>query len=111
MFDLKNLIKYFIMFLVTSTATMIIPTCGVLKEHAIYVGLISASTFAFWPIWTNKQLLNVIAPKYWFDWSRSDGWWRPKDGIVNDDRWLWLSKYGLLYESKTCKTLADEYYG
>ena len=46
MFDLKNLIKYFIMFLVTSTSTMIIPTCGVLKEHAIYVGLISASTFA-----------------------------------------------------------------
>ena len=46
MFDLKNLIKYFIMFLVTSTATMIIPTCGVLKAHAIYVGLISASTFA-----------------------------------------------------------------
>ena len=46
MFDLKNLIKYFIMFLVTSAATMIIPTCGVLKQHAIYVGLISASTFA-----------------------------------------------------------------
>ena len=46
MFDLKNLIKYFIMFLVTSTSTMIIPTCGVLKQHAIYVGLISASTFA-----------------------------------------------------------------
>jgi hypothetical protein len=46
MFDLKNLIKYFVMFLVTSTATMIIPTCGVLKQHAIYVGLISASTFA-----------------------------------------------------------------
>jgi exosortase/archaeosortase len=46
MFDLKNLIKYFIMFLVTSVATMIIPTCGVLKQHAIYVGLISASTFA-----------------------------------------------------------------
>ena len=73
--------------------------------------IISASTFAFWPIWTNKQLLNVLAPKYWFDWSRSDGWWRPKDGIVNDDRWLWMSRYGLLYESKTCKTLADEYYG
>ena len=46
MFDLKNLIKYLIMFLVTSTATMIIPTCGVLKQHAVYVGLISASTFA-----------------------------------------------------------------
>ena len=46
MINTNNLIKYFIMFLVTSTATMIIPTCGVLKQHAIYVGLISASTFA-----------------------------------------------------------------
>jgi hypothetical protein len=46
MIDLKNLIKYLLMFLVTSVATMVIPTCGVLKQHAIYVGLISASTFA-----------------------------------------------------------------
>lgn len=46
MLNFKNLIKYFIMFLVTSTSTMIIPTCGVLKQHAVYVGLISASTFA-----------------------------------------------------------------
>ena len=46
MFQIKNLMKYLIMFLVTSTATMIIPTCGVLKEHAVYVGLLSASTFA-----------------------------------------------------------------
>ena len=44
--NLKNLLKYLIMFIVTCTATKIIPTCGVLKEHAIYVGLISASTFA-----------------------------------------------------------------
>ena len=34
------------MFLVTTMATKIIPTCGVLKEQAVYVGLISASTFA-----------------------------------------------------------------
>ena len=46
MFQGKNLMKYLIMFLVTATATKIIPTCGVLKEHAIYVGFISASTFA-----------------------------------------------------------------
>jgi len=46
MFDEKNLVKYLIMFLVTSIATKIIPTCGVLKEHAIYVGFISASAFA-----------------------------------------------------------------
>ena len=46
MIHINNLIKYFILFLVTTTATKVIPTCGVLQEHAIYVGLISASTFA-----------------------------------------------------------------
>ena len=71
--------------------------------------IISASTFAFWPIWTNKQLNAVIAPKYWFDWSRSDGWWRPKDGIVNDESWLYMDMEGGLYESKTCIEHAEEY--
>ena len=46
MINTNNFIKYLILFLVTATATKVIPTCGVLKEHAIYVGLISASTFA-----------------------------------------------------------------
>ena len=72
--------------------------------------IISASTFAFWPIWTNKQLHAVIAPKYWFDWSRSDGWWRPKDGIVNDESWLYMDMQGDLYESNICIEHAKEYY-
>jgi hypothetical protein len=46
MINTTNLIKYFIMFIVVSTATKVIPTCGVLKEHALYVGLIASSTFA-----------------------------------------------------------------
>lgn len=46
MINMRNLIKYIILFIVTATATKVIPTCGVLKEHAVYVGLISASTFA-----------------------------------------------------------------
>ena len=46
MIQINNLIKYLVLFLVTSIATKVIPTCGVLKEHAVYVGLISASTFA-----------------------------------------------------------------
>ena len=66
--------------------------------------IISASTFAFWPIWTNKQLENVIAPMYWFDWSRSNGWWRPYDGVVNDEKWLWLHRDGNLYSTETCIT-------
>ena len=46
MINTNNFIKYLVLFLVTAMATKVIPTCGVLKEHAIYVGLISASTFA-----------------------------------------------------------------
>jgi hypothetical protein len=72
--------------------------------------IISASTFAFWPIWTNNDLVNVIAPKYWFDWSRSDGWWRMKDSIVNDQRWLWMDQQGGLYETNTCIEHAAVYY-
>ena len=72
--------------------------------------IISASTFAFWPVWTNKDLVNLIAPKYWFDWSRSDGWWRMKDGIVNDQRWLWRDQQGGLYETNTCIEHAAVYY-
>ena len=72
--------------------------------------IISASTFAFWPVWTNKDLVNLIAPKYWFDWSRSDGWWRMKDGIVNDKRWLWIDQQGGLYETNTCIEHAAVYY-
>jgi len=64
--------------------------------------IISSSTFSFWPIWTNNQLENVIAPKYWFDWSRSIGWWRPHDSIPNDERWLWMDRDNYLYESSTC---------
>ena len=72
--------------------------------------IISASTFAFWPIWTNNDLVNVIAPKYWFDWNISDGWWRMKDGIVNDQRWLWMDQQGGLYETNTCIEHAAVYY-
>ena len=54
-----NAVKYFIMFFVVTTATKIIPTCGVLQEHAIYVGLISASIFAlidtYYPIVVYKD--------------------------------------------------------
>tara|TARA_B100002051_G_C16457472_1_gene496799 strand:- start:473 stop:727 length:255 start_codon:yes stop_codon:yes gene_type:complete len=47
-FNLKkdNLLKYLIMFAVVSTATLVIPTCGVLRSQAIMVGLLAATTFA-----------------------------------------------------------------
>tara|TARA_B100001123_G_C15130615_1_gene955179 strand:- start:312 stop:518 length:207 start_codon:yes stop_codon:yes gene_type:complete len=51
----KNLIKYLIMFFIVTTATKIIPSCGVLQKHAIYVGLIASSTFA---------LIDICSPNY-----------------------------------------------
>ena len=42
----NNLVKYVIMFVVVTISTRVIPTCGVLKQHALYVGMIAASTFA-----------------------------------------------------------------
>ena len=51
----ENIIKYLIMFIVVSYSTKIIPTCGVLQEHAIYVGLIASSTFA---------LIDICYPNY-----------------------------------------------
>ena len=56
-FDLnsQNIIRYLVMFAVVTVSTKIIPTCGVLQNHAIYVGLISATTLA---------LLDMCYPNY-----------------------------------------------
>ncbi len=54
-FNLQNIIRYIVMFVVVTISTKIIPTCGVLQNHAIYVGLISATTLA---------LLDMCFPNY-----------------------------------------------
>lgn len=62
--------------------------------------IISASTFAFWPVWLSTDAENVIAPKYWFDWNISDGWWRPVDSIVAE--WNYLDRAGNLMVGDEC---------
>ena len=42
----ENLLKYLLMFVVVSVATLVIPTCGVLRSQAIMVGLLASTTFA-----------------------------------------------------------------
>ena len=56
-----NALKYFVMFFVVTTATKIIPTCGVLQEHAIYVGLIAASTFALTPATSSSRAQHIAS--------------------------------------------------
>ena len=42
----ENLLKYIVLFTVVTLATLLIPTCGVLKSQAVMVGLVAATTFA-----------------------------------------------------------------
>lgn len=44
---------------------------------------------------------NVIAPKYWFDYKTSTGWWRGVDSIVNG--WNYMDRSGKLFTSEQCK--------
>jgi len=68
--------------------------------------IISASTYAFWPVWTNTTA-NVVAPRYWFDWNNSNGWWRPSESII--DEWYWLDKDGSVELGSDCKEMFEEY--
>ena len=42
----KRLLKYLIMLVVVSTSTFYIPNCSIINEHAFYIGLLAATTFA-----------------------------------------------------------------
>lgn len=42
----KNLIKYMIIFSVVCASTFYIPNCSIINEHAIYIGLLAATTYA-----------------------------------------------------------------
>ena len=69
--------------------------------------IISASTFSFWPCWTNTQFKTIIAPKYWTDFKISNGWWRGDDNIV--DQWLYLDMKGNPMIGSDCRIEYDKY--
>ena len=55
----ENLLKYLIMFIVVTTATLVIPTCGVLKSQAVMVGLLASTTFAIIDmVYQNRVYIN-----------------------------------------------------
>mgnify|MGYP001353245996 CR=1 FL=1 len=51
----ENLLKYLLLFVVVSGATLVIPTCGVLRSQAIVVGLLASTTFA---------IIDMVYPNY-----------------------------------------------
>ena len=69
--------------------------------------IITSSTFSFWPAWTNTKAKNIIAPKYWFDYKTSNGFWRGDDNIV--DEWLYIDTSGVIMNGVDCKEEYREY--
>jgi hypothetical protein len=75
-------------------------------NNAVY-SIITSSTFAFWPAWTNTKSKMIIAPKYWNDYKRSTGYWRGDDNIVDD--WTYIDKDGKIMNGVDCKEEYKEY--
>jgi hypothetical protein len=50
------------------------------------------STFSFWAAWTNLNLKNIIAPKYWFTFNNPNDFWSTNDMKV--DGWKYLDRNG-----------------
>ena len=46
MINTKNLIKNIIILAVVTISTYYIPGCSIMNEHAIFIGLLAATTFA-----------------------------------------------------------------
>ena len=44
-FNIRNLLKYAILFIVVTTSTFYIPNCSIMNQHAGYIGLLAATTF------------------------------------------------------------------
>ena len=45
MFNTHNVIKYLLMLTIVTSSTYYMPNCSIMNEHAIYIGLLAATTF------------------------------------------------------------------
>ena len=62
--------------------------------------ILSSSTFSFWAVYLNTNKPYVVAPKYWFAFSKSNGWWSTPNCIVQS--WMYLDKYGKIFSGNQC---------
>ncbi len=45
MFNVQNILKYFLLLSIVTISTYYIPNCSIMNEHALYIGLLAATTF------------------------------------------------------------------
>ena len=76
-------------------------------KNAKYV-ICGASTFACWPLWLSETLEYCIAPKYWFDFNRSQGWWSLGCSIYSYPS-HYMDRSGNLFTPDECRVEWEEY--
>lgn len=69
--------------------------------------VLSNSSFAFFPAWTNLNAKNIIAPKYWARHNVSDGFWACEFNIYKN--WNWLGRDGKTYSHLECQAELNDY--
>jgi hypothetical protein len=57
-------------------------------------------------VWLNENI-NVIAPMYWADYKKSDGYWSCGDSLIND--WGYINRDGNFYTYDKCLILKNKY--
>jgi hypothetical protein len=75
-------------------------------KNAYYL-LLSNSSFAFFPAFTNTFVKFIIAPKYWARHNVSDGYWATSQNIYTG--WNYQDRNGKLYTSAECNSEYIEY--
>jgi hypothetical protein len=68
----------------------------------------STSTFACFPLWTSETLEYCIAPKYWFDYNCSQGWWALGCSIYSYVS-HYMDRSGALFTPEECRIEWEKY--
>jgi hypothetical protein len=63
--------------------------------------IMSASSFGWWPVWTNENDPVVVAPKYWAAHKVNGGYWSCGESLI--DGWNFIDINGVVTDSETCK--------
>lgn len=75
-------------------------------KNAHYL-ILSNSTFAFFPAYTNEVAKKIIAPKYWARHNVSNGYWASEQNIY--DEFEYMDRHGKLFTSSECRKELDNY--
>lgn len=79
----------------------------IIIKNAHYL-IIANTSFAWFPAWLNTNLKLCIAPKYWWAYNQSDGYWACDFNITRE--WKYLDRQGNLQDSEACQKELAEYH-